>query len=174
MKEKLEVIENEIEKKNEELKVTLARIDHALSNLKRSALPVESNSPSNSFTPPESSNMSALIKLNSNPLGQTSLGTIPQLDGCTHVAATNLQTQHHPEFSPTDSKECDNYHRKFETKIQLEDHNDENQWGCDECFICYTSKFYADLHELEEHPDTSYLRDHIPTSTKLQFAAGVR
>ena len=59
-------------------------------------------------------------------------------------------------------------------KIQLEDLNNENQWGCDECFICYTSKFYADLHELEEHPDTSYVRDHIPTSTKLQFAAEVR
>ena len=25
-----------------------------------------------------------------------------------------------------------------------------NQFGCDECFHCYTSKFYADLHELEQ------------------------
>ena len=49
-----------------------------------------------------------------------------------------------------------------------------NQWGCDECFICYTSKFQAELPELEEHPDTFYVHDHNPTSTKLQFAARVR
>ena len=45
-----------------------------------------------------------------------------------------------------------------------------DQFGCDECFHCYTSKFYADLHELEQHPDTFYVRDHIPSSTKEHFA----
>ena len=90
------------------------------------------------------------------------------------MAATNLQPQHQPKFGQTDSKECDNCHRIFETINQLEDHNNGNQWGCDECLICFTSKLYADLHKLKELPDTSYLKDHIPTSTKLQFAAGVR
>jgi hypothetical protein len=113
-KEKLEVIENKIEEKNEELKVTLARIEHALSNL--SALPVKPYSPSESFTP-ESTNMSALIKLSSNPLGQTSLGTIPQLDGYSHVAAATNQS----EFVQTDSKECDNCNRLFKTENKLKD-----------------------------------------------------
>ena len=53
----------------------------------------------------------------------------------------------------------------------MEQHNEMNEWGCDECYLCYTSKFFADLHELEIHPGTSYARDHIPKETKLQFAS---
>ena len=51
MGKKVEVIENEIEEKNEDHKVTLARIEHALNNLSKTALPVKPYSPSQSFTP---------------------------------------------------------------------------------------------------------------------------
>ena len=105
VKEKVEVIENKIEEK------------------------VVSTSLSHSFTP-EPSNMSTLIKLGSRPLdtykGQASLDTIPQLDWCTNVAATNLQPQHQPEFDQTDSKECDNCHSIFDTLNQLEDHYEDH------------------------------------------------
>ena len=72
--------------------------------------------------------------------------------------------------------ECNNCHRVFENKAELEKHNETYQFGCEDCFICFTSKFYADLHELELHddPENCYVRDHIPNSTKLQFAVGVR
>ena len=86
--------------------------------------------------------------------GQVSLGIpIPQLDGA------------------TSSNKCDNCNVDFETSNQLQHHNETYQFGCEECFICFTSKFYADLHELEKHPGTTYARDHIPNSTKLMFAS---
>ena len=64
----------------------------------------------------------------------------------------------------------------FDVESQLDLHNDVNQFGCDEdgCGICFTSKYLADLHELEAHPGTSYARDHIPQSTKKDFANGRR
>ena len=123
------MIENEIEEKNNELNLTLERMEHAVRNLTKSTLPVVSNSLSQSSTP-EPPNMSTLIKLGSRPLdtykGQASLDTFPQLDGCTNVAATNLQPQHQPEFDQTDSKECDNCHRIFDTLNQLEDHYEDH------------------------------------------------
>ena len=82
---------------------------------------------------------------------------ISQLDGCTDDYI----------------QECDNCHEVFETPHQLELHDAKNQFGCEDCSICFTSKFYADLHELEKHPETSYARDYIPDSTKLQFASGL-
>jgi hypothetical protein len=78
---------------------------------------------------------------------------IPQLDG----------------FAETSNIKCEHCSKPFETTNQLQQHEEMNQFGCDECFLCYTSKFYADLHELEQHPDTFYVRDHIPSSTKQHF-----
>ena len=65
---------------------------------------------------------------------------IPQVDG----------------FAEISSIKCEHCSKAFETLEQLQDHEEMNQFGCDECFHCYTSKFYADLHELEQHPDTFY------------------
>ena len=62
----------------------------------------------------------------------------------------------------------------FENEEKLQEHQDNYEFGCDECYICYKSKFHVDLHELEKHPDSTYARDHIPYPTKLQFAAGCR
>ena len=45
---------------------------------------------------------------------------------------------------------CDHCSKPFETTKQLQHHEEMNQFGWDECFHCYTSKFYADLHELEQ------------------------
>ena len=35
--------------------------------------------------------------------------------------------------------------------------------------LCFTSKFYADLHQLETQPETSSVRDHILYSTNQHF-----
>ena len=65
-----------------------------------------------------------------------------------------------------------------ETDEQLQNHVQEHEWGCDDCKLCCTSKYFADLHELEHHGDTldsiRYIRDDIPESTKRLFAAGHR
>ena len=50
----------------------------------------------------------------------------------------------------------------------------QSNFGCEDSYICFTSKYYADRHELEHHPDACYVRENIPNSTKLQFSAGVR
>ena len=68
------------------------------------------------------------------------------------------------------SLQCDNCSKPFTTRSQLQLHDEMHQFGCDECFLCFTSKIYADLHQLEAHPETSYVRDHIPYSTKQHFA----
>ena len=80
---------------------------------------------------------------------------IPQLDG-SKDAISSIQ--------------CDNCHKCFETRDQLTDHDELHQFGCDDCGICYTSQYFADLHELAEHPGTYYALNIIPHSTKLQFA----
>ena len=88
------------------------------------------------------------------PLPQDVQLGIPQLDGAAEA----------PSFK------CDNCSKPFKTRSQLEHHDEKHPFGCDDCFLCFTSKFYADLHQLETHPETSYVRDHIPYSTKQQFA----
>ena len=67
------------------------------------------------------------------------------------------------------SNKCENCHTRFETRKQLEDHNETYQFCCDEdeCNICFTSKFLVDLHELEKHPDTTYACDHILDATSI-------
>ena len=53
-----------------------------------------------------------------------------------------------------------------------------DEWGCEDCLLCFTTKYSADLHELEHHADApdsiAYIRDYIPETTKKMFAAGHR
>ena len=90
---------------------------------------------------------------------------IPQLDGKCDS----------PQGFPQ-AFQCENCGMLFNLNDDLDNHNDSHQFGCDkdECDICFTSKYLADLHELESHPETSYARDHIPQSTKEDFANGRR
>ena len=109
-----------------------------------------------------------------NPYSNTAF-KIPQIDGFAEespIHHQNHQTQ--PSQNADQGSKCDNCRTVFETRSQLELHDEMNQFGCEECYICFTSKFRADLHELEKHPDTSYVVNHIPYTTKLQFAAGFR
>jgi hypothetical protein len=109
------------------------------------------------------------------PSNPNSWQAIPQLDGSTDGSAYlhNLKYFSNLDKETATIRKCDNCHKFFETEHQLELHDARNQFGCEDCSICFTSKFYADLHELDKHPGTSYARDHIPDSTKLQFASGL-
>ena len=86
---------------------------------------------------------------------------IPQLDGA---------------FASLTYFECENCRKSFPSKDDLDLHNELNQYGCDEdeCGMCFTSKYLADLHELEMHPETSYARIHIPDTTKVDYINGKR
>ena len=72
------------------------------------------------------------------------------------------------------SNQCENCHAIFENERKLKEHQDKHEFGCDECYICYETKFHVDLHELEKHANSTYARDHIPYTTKLLFSAGCR
>ena len=90
---------------------------------------------------------------------------IPQMDGSQFLN----QVDH-----ALVSNECENCGKTFESEGKLQEHIERYEFGCDECQICYTTKFHVDLHELEKHADSTYARDHVPYTTKLQFAAGCR
>ena len=115
---------------------------------------------------------------------------IPQLDGDSHshplvpqahnlpqILPSQSQQSHQPPFPPYPcavTNNCENCGKIFNNETELKEHLDKHEYGCDECFICYRTKFHVDLHELEKHPESDYARDHIPYTTKLQFSAGCR
>ena len=82
---------------------------------------------------------------------------IPQLDGQLDAA-------------PNDDIKCENCGENFAIEEMLKIHIENHEWGCDDCYLCFTSKYFADIHELEHHNDTpdsiNYIRDHIPKETK--------
>ena len=72
---------------------------------------------------------------------------IPQLDG--HRDLDGSQHQQLPvNQAQHDEYACENCHKAFESEHQLNQHSEIHGYGCEECFICYTSKYLVDLHEL--------------------------
>ena len=107
-----------------------------------------------------------MVTINPSSLATTSQSSesdIPQLDGHAQILS---------QF------ECENCGKSFKSEESLRTHTDEHKWGCDDCLLCFTSKYSADLHKLEHHGDSpdsiSYIRDYIPETTKRLFAAGHR
>ena len=78
----------------------------------------------------------------------------------------------------TSQVKCENCDTNFVSEELLKIHTDQHEWGCDECFLCFTTKYSADLHALEYHANTPdgivYIRDYIPETTKKLFVAGHR
>ena len=168
VKEKLKVLEKDIESKNLEIMQILLRLEKALKSSEPEILPISTNSLA-PVTCSSSMPLSTLTTIvNSSDTydhqDQSSLRgeQIPQLDGM----------QEHPQpVHQVSCWQCENCGKAFESEEHLNNHTEIHGWGCDECLICYTSKYLVDLHELEMHPGTSYARDHIPEATKIQFAA---
>ena len=73
---------------------------------------------------------------------------------------------------------CKNCNENLESEEMLNIHIYKHAWGCDDCYICFTSKLAADLHKIEHHCDTpngiGYIRDHVPEGTKQLYTAGHR
>ena len=174
VRKKVEDLEKEIKEKNDEIKTVLRNIDKTLKTLN---LPnIVPNTPYSTVSLPNvvSATQSTLAIVTSNPSNTTtsdlsSENYIPQLDG--HV-------EDHSSSSQYSENTCENCNKNFESKAVLKKHTDEHEWGCEDCFLCFTSKCDVDLHEMEVHGDTpdsiGYIRDHIPESTKRLFAAGHR
>ena len=107
--------------------------------------------------------------------------SIPQLDGATLDMSTTILAQHdaflqlHPQPGPNQppkadsSTLCGNCHKVFETGEELVQHDESHQFGCEDCHLCFTTQFLADLHELANHPGTVYAVNYIPHSTKVYF-----
>ena len=119
------------------------------------------------------SSITMVKSYHSNP--QAKLGpVIPQLDGTMNsFPPSNNTIPFETQNQPADvALKCETCHKTFETEEQFHEHDAAHQFCCDECFICFTTKVMADLHELEEHPNTHYADTYIPQSTKLLFACG--
>ena len=67
----------------------------------------------------------------------------------------HVDTKHETLLTTTKVK-CENCSETFQTDELLTKHNEENQFVCDDCFMCLTTQFHADLHELDKHPDSVY------------------
>ena len=63
----------------------------------------------------------------------------------TNVSKENLI----PQLDGNGQVECENCERNFKTEEELKKHMEEHEWGCDDCRLCLTSKYFADLHELK-------------------------
>ena len=173
IKDKIEAIEKKLDEKIQEIADQL----NIIINYQATPKQVGNNDVSQSRT--VSSSLSRLksscINVPSNDLAtlntstmyhdQASPCSIPQIDGGLNVSQLNLSTQ---------QEECDNCHRKFGNKPDLDKHNEEYQFGCEDCEICFTTKQNFDFHELEKHPESSYARGIIPQETRLQYAESLQ
>ena len=170
VKEHVKALEEEGKEKNDEIKSILRNIERALISLN---LPKTVPSTHSTVFLPNiaSTSQSTIAIINSNlakniTSSHSTENSIPQLDG-------SIQSS----FSLSEIK-CENCSKNFESEKMLTAHTDKHGWGCDDCFLCFTTKCAADLHELEYHGDTpeslGYICDHISVSTKQMFAAGHR
>ena len=156
-----------LEKQNREIKDVLGTLEKAL----QSKIPPEPE-----VAPINNSSMNLPC---SNMPTQTILTTVTT--NPSSPAITSHETHDYiPQLDgPIHSKfECENCGKNFENEEELKTHTDQHEWGCEDCNVCFTTKYSADLHELEHHADSpdsiSYIRDYIPESTKRMFAAGHR
>ena len=174
LKGKIEAIEKEINVKNSEINQVLLRIEASIRS-KTSETTVESNQ--ESFTAPVSITPSmSLPVITTSPMFPD---RIPQLDGSQPQPPPNNGGHQHLDISPLSQpnqsgNKCENCGKIFDDERNLKEHLDTHEFGCDDCYTCYKTKFHVDLHELEKHPDSAYAQNHIPYTTKLQFAAGCR
>ena len=165
MKDNLKALEKEIVVKNNEIKEVILRLENSV----QSMIPPVSKISNAPFTQPQSLLSTTLsthtlvtTDTPSSIICSLDESDIPQLDGQFGAA-------------PTYEIKCENCGKNFETENMLKNHIDTHEWGCDDCTLCFTSKYFADMHELEKHNDTpdsiNYIRDHIPETTKRLFAA---
>ena len=161
LKAKIDDLEKEIKSKNTEILQALERLEIQLADSRETKTPRGKPANLNNSVVNRSTTMSTVTFPENIPNVDTN-SRIPQLDGLTENVSELLY--------------CENCEKSFERKGELDLHIELHGYGCDEdeCRISFTSKYLADLHELEIHPETTYARDYIPSSTKDDFERGKR
>ena len=170
----VKALEEEMKNRNNELNNALKNVEKALNALIH---PQILTSPSNTAVSSNESTMKstfAIVTTNTSSTTTSRHHDIPQLDGQidqSHDVSVSI-----PSITRQSQNRCENCEKNFETEKDLKIHMDKHEWGCDDCFLCFTTKVSADLHELQHHGDSpdsiAYIRDHIPESTKRLFAIG--
>ena len=170
MKNSIIALEKEMKNRNDDFNNSIRNIEKALNTLLTS---------SKSTFPNDTSNIKSNLAIITTNLSSTTINSesdIPQLDG--HIPQFHDESDSVPPLTNLTQNECENCKKSFEIKEDLKIHTDENEWGCDDCLLCFKTKYSEDLHELEHHGDTpdsiSYINNHIPETTKRLFAAGHR
>ena len=172
LKRTLDDLKKTIEVKNAEMKSVLFKLNRIDTNIEflnngnsNLKLFITSQMKLSSSSQTSRSSVSMITTNSLSIRGNNSMNeenVFPQLDGGHSVQMTI----------------CENYETTFETDDQFQNHMQEHEWGCDDCKFCCTSKYFADLLELEHHGSTPdsirYIRDDIPEATKRLFAAGHR
>ena len=177
VKQNVEALEKQVKDKNEEIKDILVNLEKTLKTLNLQT--------ANKNRMPNNTKLSTITTVTMNPTDTAetrtnNTGFIPQLDGqIIDTSSISYPTRSPCAIGKTTSQfACENCEENFESEKLLKEHTDKHEWGCDECFLCFTTKYSVDLHELEHHghePDSiAYIRDHIPQSTKDLFQAGHR
>ena len=166
LKDNIKELDKQIQLKHQDIMFALERIsNYFIQSTATADLPNVVSSPKL----PTPTIASTLSSLSLDDHATETFNGIPQVDG-------NLDPTDPSLSPPPDNFECDNCGALFDKHNLLELHNELNQFGCDEddCGLCFPSKYLADLHELEFHPETSYAEKHIPDSTKEDFSKGRR
>ena len=164
-----------VEKEMKELKDEIEELQKQITELKVK-LSVHDKTQYQTFTSQPNlllpTNRTITLLNNSNDQVNSS-ETIPQLDG--DALPPSLGVESSDSFYADSQYKCENCDKNFNSEEGLQNHRDNHEWGCDDCYLCLTSKYLADLHELEFHPDSmDYINNHIPDTTKKLFAAGHR
>ena len=165
-REELKTQEIEIEKLNDEveaLKKQVSDLKAAIDEILNSEKVLITNQTILSSNP--SSNVTVVSSKYSNNISVSSDDKIPQLDGAVSMESSSFQDL--PEKSTR--FQCETCLTFFMSKHLLDEHNDDHNFCCDDCYICYKSQEEADLHELAVHPDTHYACTYIPQSTRMLF-----
>ena len=170
VKEHVKTLEEEVKENNDEIKSILRNIERSLISLN---LPKTVPSTHSTVTLPNI----ALTSQSTIAIVTSNLANNLTSSHSTEISIPQLDCSIQSSFSLSEIK-CENCGKNFESEKMLTVHTDKHRWGCDDYFLCFTTKCAADLHELEYHGDSpeslGYIRDHVSESAKQMFAAGHR
>ena len=127
-----------------------------------------SNSISNSMVPNCSSNITRVPASNSSISTTSTYNSNSISSYCSPKLIIPHGNFHPPDTTQT--SHCKTCYKVFANTSDLEQHNKENQFCCDECNVCYKTEIDADFHELKEHPDAGH-PDDIPAARRLLFTS---
>ena len=70
--------------------------------------------------------------------------------------------------------QCDNCDVMLENEVERKLHENNYQFGCEDCRLCFKSEHQYDVHELNEHPEVFYAHHNISDPAVRQFTKNFR